>query len=56
MLVLKCSYVDDKIKGVPWCECHLQMYENKQKRKWLTIKHNVLEWIRVNSAPFKASP
>ncbi len=29
---------------------------NKQKGKWLTIKHSSLKWINANNAPHKRSP
>jgi hypothetical protein len=55
-LVLKCSYVDDRIKGRPMMRVSFAMDGNRQKGKQLIIKHKTLKWAKENITPPKGSP
>jgi len=47
-LVWKCSYVDVIIKKEPMMWVSSAMDGNKQKGKWLVVKHKTLKWANVN--------
>jgi hypothetical protein len=53
---LKCSYVDDRIKGGPMMWVSFAMDGNRQKRKQLAIKYKTLKWAKKNITPPKGSP
>ncbi len=55
-LVWKCSYVDVTIKRELMMWMSSARDGNKQKRKWLVVKHKTLKWANVNRTSTKRSP